>query len=130
TAATATTNQSTHDQQGHYQRYDFDLHALRRPFTYLPCYCFSSANSAGESESRVRYGKKGVTSNGIFSCDESNDTDLIFIISSLLFQGSSLIRPPNGRAAICSIFAFSSCGAVCSSAGIRTVLLVPMPLPR
>src|ERR1700756_4877925 len=52
---------------------------------------------ADQSLKRVRYGKKGVTSSGIFSAGESIVMCLIFCISIRLLQGSSRIRVPNDK---------------------------------
>ena len=49
--------------------------------------------------SRVRRGKNGVTSNGIFSRSATEPTGLLLMSSSLSFHGSSFTRPPIGSAA-------------------------------
>ena len=43
---------------------------------------------------------KGVTSNGIFSRSEINATGFALTISTLSVHGSSLMRPPSGKAEI------------------------------
>src|SRR5712671_1082490 len=48
----------------------------------------------------TRNGKKGVTSNGIFSDAEFSATGFVLINSSRLLQGSTFTRPPRGKAAI------------------------------
>src|SRR5258706_3133837 len=50
--------------------------------------------------SLTRNGKKGVTSNGIFSAAEFSATGFVLINSSRFVQGSTLTRPPMGNAAI------------------------------
>ena len=49
---------------------------------------------------RVKNGKKGVISKGIFSRARAKGTARAFISSTRSLQGSSLILPPSGRAAI------------------------------
>src|SRR5258706_8555357 len=56
---------------------------------------------------RVRYGMKGVTSNGIFSRSATVPVGLLLMSSRRSYQTSSFTRPPIGRAAIC-IFFFTS----------------------
>ena len=69
--------------------------------------------SAGlSSVKRVRCGKTGVTSSGIFSRAVSSCTGLLLLISMRLFQGSTLMRPPRGSAATWVTFLGSSLGAV------------------
>src|ERR1019366_78020 len=75
---------------------------------------------------RIRNGKKGVTSNGIFSAAVVMATGLVLINSSRLFHGSTLTRPPRGSAATWSTFFGSNCG----EAVINDDILVASPLRR
>src|SRR6266403_2517204 len=57
---------------------------------------------------RVRYGMKGVTSNGIFSRSATVPMGLLLMSSRRSYQTSSFTRPPMGRAAIICVFFFAS----------------------
>src|SRR5712675_1041165 len=79
---------------------------------------------------RVRYGKNGVISKGIFSRAEVRATCLALASSTLSLQGSTLIRPPRGSAAIWSMRRVSSAGADASRVDIRMLLLVASLFPK
>src|SRR6266851_2601094 len=55
-----------------------------------------------EDSVRVRWITNGDTSNGIFSRADSSEIGLFCISVSRLVHGSTLMRDPSGRAAICS----------------------------
>src|SRR5947207_5501947 len=75
--------------------------------------------AAATVPSRVSLGKNGVTSNGILSRAEVIDTGAAFTSSTWSCQGSSLIRPPSGKAAIWSSLPSSRLGALIISADRR-----------
>jgi len=52
------------------------------------------------SSKRLRYGKNGDSSNGLFSEADDGRGNLFFCISILSDHGSTLIRVPSGKAAI------------------------------
>src|SRR5664280_2494959 len=69
---------------------------------------------------RVKYGNIGVTWKGIFSLADINRTVCVFLILSWSDQASSLMRPPNGKAAICFRSFVCRAGALETKLDMRT----------
>ena len=67
---------------------------------YHPRVAVEGLLASWASPYRVRYGKRGVASKGIFSRAESSATELLFTNWARSLQGSILTRAPSGKAEI------------------------------